>query len=68
MARLLAVTTLVALAAFLSLAGPARADPDPLSAPLGLGTPGPLRQLFLDPVAADARAVRRPRSPSGWRT
>ena len=58
MARLLAVTTLVALAAFLSLAGPARADPDPLSAPLGLGTPGPLRQLFLDPAAADARAVR----------
>ena len=51
-----ALTTLV----FLSLISPARADPPLLAAPLGGGTPGPVRQLFLDPVLADARAVSSP--------
>ncbi len=54
------LTVLLACILF-PLATPA-AGPDPLmlSAPLGLGTPGPVRQLFLDPVLADARAVRHP--------
>ncbi|WP_176062195.1 DUF3187 family protein [Anaeromyxobacter diazotrophicus] len=30
------------------------------AAPLGLGTPGPFRQLFLDPPLSDARAVGTP--------
>lgn len=35
-------------------------DAAPAVAPLGLGTPGPFRQLFLDPTLADARAVATP--------
>ncbi len=38
----------------------ARGDPPLAAAPLGGGTPGPMRQLFLDPVLADARAVASP--------
>jgi hypothetical protein len=38
----------------------ARGDPPLASAPLGGGTPGPIRQLFLDPALADARAVGSP--------
>jgi hypothetical protein len=45
------------LAALLS-AAPCFAGP--LTEPLGTGTPGPIRQLFLDPVLTDARAVDRP--------
>ncbi len=49
---------LAALAFALLAASPrARADPPLVTAPLGGGTPGPIRQLFLDPVLADARAV-----------
>lgn len=52
-ARLLAALALLAATA-------GRADPPLLAAPLGGGTPGPVRQLFLDPVLADARAVGSP--------
>ena len=38
----------------------ARADAPHLSAPLGVTTPGPIRQLFLDPILVDARDVTRP--------
>jgi hypothetical protein len=48
---------LTALLFFLPAISPARADPPLAAAPLGGGTPGPVRQLFLDPVLADARAV-----------
>src|SRR5512140_3649703 len=37
-----------------------RADAPTISAPLGVTTPGPIRQLFLDAVLTDARAVLRP--------
>ena len=47
-----------ALALAVSVA--ARGDPPLATAPLGGGTPGPIRQLFLDPVLADARAVGSP--------
>ena len=47
---------LLALAAATAVA-PVRADPPALAAPTGVTTPGPIRQLFLDPVLADARAV-----------
>jgi len=58
---------LVGLAA-LAAAGPSAAEETPLLAPdaapavapLGLGTPGPFRQLFLDPALSDARAVASP--------
>jgi hypothetical protein len=43
--------------AFLAGSALARADPPAITAPLGGGTPGPIRQLFLDPTLADARAV-----------
>jgi hypothetical protein len=46
--------------ALLAASPAARADPSPLAAPLGIGTPGPIRQLFLDPLSADARAVGTP--------
>lgn len=48
---------LTLLAALLAPVRPAVADPPALAAPIGTGTPGPLRQLFLDPALADARAV-----------
>ena len=49
---------LAALALALQAASvPARADPPAVTAPLGGGTPGPIRQLFLDPALTDARAV-----------
>ena len=53
---------LLTLLAAGALAGalPVRADPPARSAPIGGGTPGPVRQLFLDPVLADARAVGGP--------
>ncbi len=55
--RRLAIALLLALAA----APPsARADAPVLSLPLGVTTPGPIRQLFLDPILTDARAVTRP--------
>ncbi len=38
----------------------ARADAQDVAAPLGVTTPGPIRQLFLDPVLTDARNVTRP--------
>jgi hypothetical protein len=38
----------------------ARAGAPEAAAPLGIGTPGPVRQLLLDPVLADARAVTAP--------
>ena len=41
-------------------ASPARGGAPDAAAPLGIGTPGPVRQLFLDPVLADARAVTAP--------
>ncbi|HET9599810.1 MAG TPA: hypothetical protein VFP65_29820 [Anaeromyxobacteraceae bacterium] len=47
------------LALLLLLAAPP-GGASPLTDPLGTGTPGPIRQLFLDPVLADARAVDRP--------
>jgi hypothetical protein len=46
-------------AAAVLLALPAAPRAGPLTDPLGAGTPGPFRQLFLDPVLADARAVTR---------
>jgi hypothetical protein len=50
-----------ALAVALAATGAsARAGAPPSAAPLGVTTPGPIRQLFLDPVLADARAVDRP--------
>ncbi len=49
---------LSALALFAASSG--QADAPALTAPLGVGTPGPIRQLFLDPVLADARAVAAP--------
>jgi hypothetical protein len=49
---------LVALTlALFAASGSARADPPAVTAPLGGGTPGPIRQLFLDPTLTDARAV-----------
>ena len=52
---------LLALLAVLVAGAPAaRADPPAQAAPLGGGTPGPVRQLFLDPVLVDARAVGNP--------
>jgi len=63
---LCSIPSLVALLV-LALAAPARAgepalapDASPAAAPLGLGTPGPFRQLFLDPPLSDARAVATP--------
>jgi hypothetical protein len=50
-------TPLLAAAALLA-ATPCAAGP--LTEPLGTGTPGPIRQLFLDPLLTDARAVDRP--------
>ena len=50
-----AVLALALLAAVPRSAG---AAPE-ATAPLGGGTPGPVRQLFLDPAAADARGVDR---------
>jgi hypothetical protein len=47
-------------ASLAALLAPLATRPAPLTDPLGLGTPGPVRQLFLDPVLADARAVARP--------
>jgi len=48
------------LALALLAATSSRADAAPeATAPLAGGTPGPVRQLFLDPVAADARGVDR---------
>jgi hypothetical protein len=46
--------------ALLAAVSPTLADPPLAAAPLGGGTPGPVRQLFLDPVLADARAVGSP--------
>ncbi len=46
--------------ALLSATLAAHADPPLATAPLGGGTPGPVRQLFLDPALADARAVGSP--------
>jgi hypothetical protein len=51
------LATLVAVA--VAAVPAARADAPPLAAPLGVTTPGPIRQLFLDPTIADARAVSR---------
>ncbi len=52
--------TLRRAAALAALLAPLATRPAPLTDPLGVGTPGPVRQLFLDPVLADARAVTRP--------
>ena len=43
--------------ALVSAAGWARADAPALSLPLGVTTPGPIRQLFLDATLTDARSV-----------
>jgi hypothetical protein len=48
------------LAAVLALLAPHLARAVKLTDPIGVGTPGPIRQLFLDPVLTDARAVDHP--------
>ena len=48
----------LALALLAVVPSPAGAAPE-AAAPLGGGTPGPVRQLFLDPALADARGVDR---------
>jgi hypothetical protein len=55
LAALLPVALLAA-----GFASPARAGAPDAAAPLGIGTPGPVRQLFLDPTLADARSVSTP--------
>lgn len=55
--RALPATRLAVLLAAVLAAPPSRADPPALVAPIGCGTPGPIRQLFLDPALADARRV-----------
>lgn len=48
------------LLAALAAAAPLAPDASPAAAPIGGGTPGPFRQLFLDPALTDARAVATP--------
>jgi hypothetical protein len=50
----------------LLLAAPATASPASLDAPLGVRTPGTLRELFLDVTLSDARAPRRITSDLRW--
>jgi hypothetical protein len=60
-------------AALVLAATVARADPPLVSAPSGSGTPGAVRQLFLDPKLTDARAITEPEvavrveSTNNWR-
>ncbi len=53
--ELVRVALALSLGAAATVAG---ADPLSRAAPLGVTTPGPIRQLFLDATIADARAVR----------
>ena len=49
-------------------AAPVAALPLPVQGPLEVRTPGSLRDLFLDVVQWDARAVTAPRLEVGWAT